>query len=98
MGKSSSFQIKSIKGEPHRFPRSLRNKSANCSYLANRFIETFVADPNTSIKSFRKMVRREVKVYASRQKLYRAKKKAIEKIQRNVHEQCSKIDNIAGKF
>lgn len=43
------------------------------------------------LDSFKKKVRKEVKVYADKQKLYRAKRKAIEKIQGNVHEQYSRI-------
>ncbi|XP_012851465.1 PREDICTED: uncharacterized protein LOC105971162 [Erythranthe guttata] len=91
MGTSTAFQIKSFKGEPHRCPRSFTNKSANSSYLADRYIDTFMETPTLPVDSFKKLVRREVKVYAHRQKLYRAKKKAIEKIQGNVHEQYSRI-------
>ncbi|KAL0463410.1 UNVERIFIED_CONTAM: hypothetical protein Slati_0228600 [Sesamum latifolium] len=91
MDKSSTFQVKSLKVEPHRCLRNFNNKSVNSTYLAERYMETFLDDPNMTVKSFRKLVRREVKVYAHRQKLYRAKRKANEKVQGNVHKQYSKL-------
>ncbi|XP_012849887.1 PREDICTED: uncharacterized protein LOC105969659 [Erythranthe guttata] len=90
-GKSTTFQVKTIKGEPHRCPRGFRNKSANSTYLAEQYLEHFLEDPSMSIKSFRKLMRKEVKVYAHRQKLYRAKQKAIEKAHGNVYEQYSRV-------
>ncbi|KAK6151999.1 hypothetical protein DH2020_014634 [Rehmannia glutinosa] len=91
LGKSTSFQIKSIKGEPHRCHRDFRNRSANSTYLADRFLQNFVDDPHMTLNSFKKLVRREVNIYAHRQKLYRAKIKAIEAIQGNVKEQYNKL-------
>lgn len=37
------------------------------------------------------MVKEEVKVYASRKQVYRAKRKALEKIQGDVYEQYAKV-------
>lgn len=91
MRKSTAFQIKSFKGEPHKCPRNYVNKSANSTYLAHKYLEIFLEDPTMPIRSFKKRVRREVKVYAHRQKLYRAKRKAIEMIQGNIHEQYPKL-------
>lgn len=91
MGTSKSFQIKTYVGESHRCPRSYTNKSASSSYLANRYIDTFIEAPTLSVTSFKSLVIIEVKVYAHKQKLYRVKKLAIEKIQGNVHEQYSRI-------
>lgn len=45
MTKSTAYQIKSLRGEPHKCPRAFRNKLANSAYLAECYIDKFTQDP-----------------------------------------------------
>lgn len=62
---SESFLIKSIKGLPHNCPWSLKNKSVNSTWIANKFKYQIVSDPSWGLKGFRKAVRNRFTVNVS---------------------------------
>ncbi|KAK4386171.1 hypothetical protein Sango_2487700 [Sesamum angolense] len=77
--KSTTFQIKSIKGK-HTCAHKVENKQANYKYIGKR-LESFVRDnPNESLQSLKNKVRRELQIEVSDYKVYRAKKYALELI------------------
>ncbi|KAK4390054.1 hypothetical protein Sango_2068700 [Sesamum angolense] len=70
--KSTTFQIKSIKGK-HTCAHKVENKQANYKYIGKR-LESFVRDnPNESLQSLKNKVRRELQIEVSDYKVYRAK-------------------------
>ncbi|KAK4386170.1 hypothetical protein Sango_2487600 [Sesamum angolense] len=87
--KSTTFQIKSIKGK-HTCAHKVENKQANYKYIGKR-LESFVRDnPNESLQ-FEKKVRRELQIEVSDYKVYRAKKYALELIRGDVKEQYARL-------
>ncbi|KAK4410434.1 hypothetical protein Sango_0116400 [Sesamum angolense] len=75
--KSTTFQIKSIKGE-HICAHKVENKQANYKYIGKR-LENFVRDnPNESLQSLKNKVRRKLQIEVSTYKVYRATKYALE--------------------
>ncbi|KAL0391457.1 UNVERIFIED_CONTAM: hypothetical protein Slati_4530800 [Sesamum latifolium] len=91
LGNTTAFQTKSIRGEPHTCPRQYLNKSANSTYLADRYMQAFTDDPRMTLKAFTKLVRREVNIYAHKQQLYRAKRKALDQIHGEAKQQYHKL-------
>ncbi|KAK4382804.1 hypothetical protein Sango_2836700 [Sesamum angolense] len=88
--KSTTFQIKSIKGK-HICAHKVENKQANYKYIGKRF-ESFVRDnPNESLQPLKNKVRRELQIEVSDYKVYRAKKYALELIRGDVKEQYARL-------
>ncbi|KAL0282520.1 UNVERIFIED_CONTAM: hypothetical protein Sangu_2944400 [Sesamum angustifolium] len=88
--KSTTFQIKSIKGK-HTCAHKVENKQANYKYIGKR-LESFVRDnPNESLQSLKNKVRRELQIEVSDYKVYRAKKYALELIRGDVKEQYARL-------
>ncbi|KAL0289047.1 UNVERIFIED_CONTAM: hypothetical protein Sangu_2631100 [Sesamum angustifolium] len=84
--KSTTFQIKSIRGE-HTCAHKVENKQVNYKYIG-KILESFVRDnTNESLQSSKNKVRRELQIEVSTHKVNRAKKHALELIRGDVKEQ-----------
>ncbi|KAL0448101.1 UNVERIFIED_CONTAM: hypothetical protein Slati_1938000 [Sesamum latifolium] len=88
--KSPTFQIKSIKGR-HTCAHRIVNRQANSKYFGKR-IEPFLRDnPTESLQSLKNKIRRELQIEVSTDKVYRAKKYALELIKGDVKEQYNRL-------
>ncbi|XP_028060305.1 uncharacterized protein LOC114263920 [Camellia sinensis] len=89
-GGTTTFQIKTLEGK-HTCERHYNNKQANSKYLGKNFVDEVRDDPSINIASFKKKVRREIMVDASRFQIYRAKRKTMKIIARDLAEQYHRI-------
>ena len=80
-GDTSTFQIKTLKGVPHKCPRSYKNKSATARWLAQMFVRDIADDPSLKIEVLKKALKKKYNVNVGDQQLYRAKSKAKTMIQ-----------------
>ncbi|KAK4382619.1 hypothetical protein Sango_2854200 [Sesamum angolense] len=88
--KTTTFQIKSIKGQ-HNCAHRIENKQANYKYIGKR-IQDFVKDnPSEGLKSLKNKIRRDIQVDVSLFKVYRAKKYALELMKGDVKQQYARL-------
>ncbi|KAL3503823.1 hypothetical protein ACH5RR_033664 [Cinchona calisaya] len=88
---TKAFQIKSIKGTPHRCPWSFKNMSANSRWLANNFSKELCDDPKWDLKGFKRPVRKRFKLHSSKYQIYRAKNHALAAIHGKHKEQFNRL-------
>ncbi|KAL3522551.1 hypothetical protein ACH5RR_015385 [Cinchona calisaya] len=88
---TKAFQIKSIKGTPHRCPWSFKNMSANSRWLANNFRKELCDDPKWDLKGFKRTVRRRFKLHSSKYQIYKAKNHALAAIHGEHKEQFNRL-------
>ncbi|KAL3508263.1 hypothetical protein ACH5RR_027664 [Cinchona calisaya] len=88
---TKAFQIKSIKGTPHRCPWSFKNMSANSRWLANNFSKELCDDPKWDLKGFKRTVKRRFKLHSSKYQIYRAKNHALAAIHGEHKEQFNRL-------
>ncbi|KAG8370974.1 hypothetical protein BUALT_Bualt13G0039000 [Buddleja alternifolia] len=75
--KTSTYQVKSLRGS-HTCAHRYQTRQANYKYLGKR-IENIIRDnPMEGLESLKNKIRRDVEVECSRDKLYRAKRYALE--------------------
>ena len=88
---SISVTIKTINSE-HTCGRDFEKiKYVNSAWLAEKYVSKFEADPKWKRASFNKDVRDDMGLDASIWQYYRAKKRALEKIQGSTQEQYSRL-------
>ncbi|XP_058223177.1 uncharacterized protein LOC131332884 [Rhododendron vialii] len=85
-----SFQIKNI-WQQHTCTRIYTNNNATASWLSNKYLAKLNDAPETKVKSMKNIVRREWLINVSEYKVYRAKRKAIEKIRGDHTEQYKRL-------
>ncbi|XP_058218763.1 uncharacterized protein LOC131329571 [Rhododendron vialii] len=85
-----SFQIKNI-WQQHTCTRNYTNNNATASWLSNKYLAKLNDAPETKVKSMKNIVRREWLINVSEYKVYRAKRKALEKIRGDHTEQYKKL-------
>ncbi|KAL0355691.1 UNVERIFIED_CONTAM: hypothetical protein Sradi_4016000, partial [Sesamum radiatum] len=71
--KTTTFQIKSIKGQ-RTCAYKIENKKANYKYLGKRIENIIRDDPNEGLISLKNKIRRDIEVDCSLHKVYRAKR------------------------
>lgn len=81
-----TFQIKTMKGNPHNCGRAYNNKFANSSWLSHQYLEKLMDDPTWKVVAMKKLVRKDYMVNVSISQVYKAKRKALEIIQGNFKE------------
>ena len=84
---SETFQIKTMKENPHKCGRTYNNKLANSSWLSQQYLDKLMDDPTWKVAAMKKLVRRDYMVNVTASQVYKAKKKALEIIQGNFKEQ-----------
>ncbi|KAG8374489.1 hypothetical protein BUALT_Bualt10G0000200 [Buddleja alternifolia] len=88
--KTSTYQIKSIKGK-HICNHRTDNMQADYKYIGKR-IQHFIKDnPNEGLESLKNKIRRDVQVEYSMHKVYRAKRYALELLRGDVKEQYNRL-------
>ncbi|KAL3498461.1 hypothetical protein ACH5RR_041193 [Cinchona calisaya] len=93
---TKAFQVKSIRGTPHRCPWSYNNRSASAKWLCNNFHKELADDPEWRLKGFRKTIRRRFKLHVSKWKIYRAKNQSIQSIQGEHRQQYCRLRDYCG--
>ncbi|KAL0440965.1 UNVERIFIED_CONTAM: hypothetical protein Sradi_0035400 [Sesamum radiatum] len=76
----TTFQIKTVKGE-HTCARSYVSKLAKAKYLGNRVEKVIRDNPNVPVSILKNTIMRKCNVDASKWKVIRAKRAALQKIQ-----------------
>ncbi|KAG8368115.1 hypothetical protein BUALT_Bualt15G0011600 [Buddleja alternifolia] len=88
--KTSTYQVKSLR-ESHTCAHRYQNRQANYKYLGKR-IENIIRDnPMEGLESLKNKIRRDVEVECSRDKLYRAKRYALELVKGDIKVQYHRL-------
>ncbi|XP_011072625.1 uncharacterized protein LOC105157827 [Sesamum indicum] len=82
----STFQIRQY-NPTHKCARSFNVKNVNSKWLSTKYEDAFRTDSKRNVKGFRKDVIKELRCHVSRNQTYRAKQKAIDKIEGKVEDQ-----------
>ncbi|KAI8554265.1 hypothetical protein RHMOL_Rhmol05G0084700 [Rhododendron molle] len=85
-----SFQIKKINAD-HCCTTKYMNKYATAKWIADKYIDNLIDEPNKKVKTLKNDVRREWMLDVSRKKIYRVKKVALDKIRGKHEEQYLRI-------
>ncbi|XP_058217318.1 uncharacterized protein LOC131328387 [Rhododendron vialii] len=85
-----SFQIKNI-WQQHTCTINYTNNNATSSWLSNKYLAKLNDAPETKVKSMKNIVRREWLINVSEYKVYRAKRKTLEKIRGDHTEQYKRL-------
>ena len=78
-----TFQIKTFKPK-YTCGMKFKSHLVTSSYIANKYQQRMSDNPKWSIPAMQKELRRELKVDLSKDKLYRAKRKAADNISRDI--------------
>ncbi|KAI3458545.1 hypothetical protein Pfo_015208 [Paulownia fortunei] len=92
---SKIFQIKSLR-EHSIYPRRYKLKSATSIWLANKYLNKLIDDPQWKPKAMKKAVRREQNIFVSINQIYRAKWKALEAIEGDHRKDFYKVRGYCG--
>lgn len=84
---TAAFQIKSLKCHPCQCPRQYRLRHANSAWIARTYMDRLTDDPNWKVSAIRKAAKRDHMVEVSTSQAYRAKKRALERIEGNHRQQ-----------
>ncbi|KAL0298744.1 UNVERIFIED_CONTAM: hypothetical protein Sradi_6534200 [Sesamum radiatum] len=90
LGKEESFQIREYKFE-HKCGRAFKVKNCTSRWLSKRFEDKFRTDPKRNVKGFRHEVCKDLRLSISKQQAYKARRKALQKIQGDDDEQYNKL-------
>ncbi|KAL8477093.1 hypothetical protein ACS0TY_029415 [Phlomoides rotata] len=85
-----SFQIRQYEGR-HTCVAAYRVKNLKSTWLSEKFIKKFVADPKRRVSGFRQDVIDELEIDVTKEHAYRARRLALKKLQGNPGEQFSKL-------
>ncbi|KAI3454753.1 hypothetical protein Pfo_011416 [Paulownia fortunei] len=92
---SKTFQIKSLR-ERSIHHRRYKLKSATSTWLANKYLNKLINDPQWKPKAMKKAVRKEQSIFVSRNQIYRAKWKALEVIEGDHRKDFYKVRGYCG--
>lgn len=95
--KEATFQIKTLHAI-HDCNRKERVTSATTKWLANKYSDKIISDPNWPVNSMLTVVQKDCKLLFSKWQMYRAKRKAKEQNSRTTLEQYGLMWNYASEI
>ncbi|KAL0398119.1 UNVERIFIED_CONTAM: hypothetical protein Sradi_2155200 [Sesamum radiatum] len=85
-----TWQINLYKSE-HTCPQVFKVRNVKTSWLSERFLQDFKSDPKRNVKGWRVDIMNQLRCHVSRDQAYRAKKKALKKLEGSPEHQFTKL-------